>query len=103
MDTSRQFPAVLVLLGAMSVAHADGMLNERAAIDVAKRTLKDQCTSVTPCTFSAAREKANGLSVSNSPSAIHQRTNPSHIAVATRRYSLATAVKSFAGWTVNEA
>jgi len=57
MDTSRQFPAVLVLLGAMSVAHADGMLNERAAIDVAKRTLKDQCTSVTPCTFSAAREK----------------------------------------------
>jgi len=33
------------------------MLSERAAIDIAKRTLKDECTSATPCKFSAAREK----------------------------------------------
>jgi hypothetical protein len=57
MDTNRQFAAGVVLLGAMSLTLADGILSERAAVEVAKQTLKDECTSATPCTFSAAREK----------------------------------------------
>ena len=39
-----------------SSAHAADGLTERSALNVAKRSFKKECTSETPCSFTAMRE-----------------------------------------------